>query len=45
MLYHLFLVINGIVYHMLYLARINKAAYLFEGNFILQGLLLFIKEL
>jgi hypothetical protein len=31
----------GIVYHLLYFARINKAAYLFGGVFILQGLLFF----
>jgi len=31
----------GIVYHLLYFARINKAAYLFGGIFILQGLLFF----
>ena len=29
----------GIVYHILYFAQINKAAYLFGGIFILQGLL------
>ena len=31
----------GIVYHFLYFAPINKAAYLFGGIFILQGLLFF----
>ncbi|WP_336518158.1 DUF6064 family protein [Pollutibacter soli] len=31
----------GIVYHLLYFARINKAAYVFGGAFILQGLLFF----
>lgn len=33
----------GIVYHLLYFARINKAAYLFGGFFILQGFLFFYK--
>ena len=31
----------GIVYHLIYFASINKAAYLFGGIFILQGLLFF----
>ena len=31
----------GIVYHLIYFAPINKAAYLFGGIFILQGLLFF----
>ena len=31
----------GIVYHLFYFAQINKAAYLFGGIFILQGLLFF----
>ncbi len=31
----------GIVYHLLYFAQINKAAYLFGGVFILQGLLFY----
>ena len=31
----------GIVYHLFYFAKINKAAYLFSGIFILQGLLFF----
>ncbi|MBK7342384.1 MAG: hypothetical protein IPJ06_04260 [Saprospiraceae bacterium] len=31
----------GTIYHLLYFARINKAAYLFGGVFILQGLLFF----
>lgn len=31
----------GIVYHIIYFSQINKAAYLFGGIFILQGLLFF----
>ena len=31
----------GVVYHIIYFAPINKAAYLFGGIFILQGLLFF----
>jgi hypothetical protein len=31
----------GIVYHLFYFAKINKAAYLFSGIFVLQGLLFF----
>lgn len=31
----------GIVYHLRYFAQVNKAAYLFGGFFILQGLLFF----
>lgn len=30
---------NGLIYHMLFFAEINKAAYVFGGLFILQGLL------
>lgn len=33
----------GIVYHLIYFVHINKAAYLFGGIFILQGLLFFYK--
>ena len=32
---------DGLVYHLFYFAPINKAAYLFGGAFILQGVLLF----
>jgi len=32
----------GVVYHILYFSSINKAAYIFGGAFILQGILFFI---